>query len=109
MPEIGGYTPASYISFSEDPQRVCHHHAEVVVDAPIDACYSLWADWPKLIDFLDLIGQVRAARCPAVVGTAGSTRMHRVRLNASRRPAASSRGLLQPSCSSARVVLSAQQ
>ena len=55
---VGGYTPADYITFSEDPSRQCHHNAEVLVDAPLDLCYSLWHDWTKLLDFLDLVGQV---------------------------------------------------
>ncbi|WIA20940.1 hypothetical protein OEZ85_005281 [Tetradesmus obliquus] len=56
--DIGGYTPASYISFSEDPSKQCHHRAEVVVDAPIEACFAMWSDWSKLVDFMDLIGQI---------------------------------------------------
>lgn len=56
--DIGGYTPSDYITWSEDPKQQCHHHAEVVVDAPVDTCFSLWMDWSKIIDFLDLVGQV---------------------------------------------------
>ncbi|KAF6262072.1 hypothetical protein COO60DRAFT_689041 [Scenedesmus sp. NREL 46B-D3] len=56
--DIGGYTPASYISFSDDPSKQCHHRAEVVVDAPIDVCFAMWSDWTKLVDFMDLIGQI---------------------------------------------------
>jgi hypothetical protein len=56
--EIGGYTPSSYITFAEEPEWQCHQHAEVVVDAPVDRCFALWNDWSKLVDFLDLIGQV---------------------------------------------------
>jgi hypothetical protein len=55
---IGGYTPADYISFSKDDDKQCHHNAEVLVDAPFDVCYSMWSDWTKLLDFLDLVGQV---------------------------------------------------
>jgi uncharacterized membrane protein len=57
--DIGGYTPASYISFSQDPSKQCHHRAEVVVDAPIDACFAMWSDWTQLVEFMDLIGQVQ--------------------------------------------------
>lgn len=57
---VSGYTPADYISFSNDENKQCHHNAEVWVDAPLDTCYSLWSDWTKLLDFLDLIGQVGA-------------------------------------------------
>lgn len=56
--DIGGYTPSDYITWSDDPKQQCHHQAEVVVDAPVGACFSLWMDWTKIIDFLDLIGQV---------------------------------------------------
>jgi hypothetical protein len=55
---VGGYTPADYISFSQDDNKQCHHNAEVLVDAPLDVCYSMWSDWTKLLDFLDLVGQV---------------------------------------------------
>jgi uncharacterized membrane protein len=34
----------------------------VVVDAPIDACFAMWSDWTKLVDFMDLIGQVQTIR-----------------------------------------------
>ncbi|KAF8062649.1 hypothetical protein HT031_003978 [Scenedesmus sp. PABB004] len=56
--DIGGYTPAEYISWSDDPTRQCHHAAEVVVDAPIGAAFALWADWARLIEFMDLVGQI---------------------------------------------------
>eukprot|EP00878_Enallax_costatus_P003970 GHUV01004192.1.p1 GENE.GHUV01004192.1~~GHUV01004192.1.p1 ORF type:complete len:414 (+),score=134.93 GHUV01004192.1:81-1322(+) len=56
--DIGGYTPSDYITWSDDPKQQCHHQAEVVVDAPVDACFALWMDWTKIIDFLDLIGQI---------------------------------------------------
>jgi uncharacterized membrane protein len=62
------------VTFSDDPDQQCHHTAEVVVDAPADAAYSLWGDWTKLLDFLDLVGQVCvclwlcAAVCRACIG-----------------------------------------
>jgi uncharacterized membrane protein len=56
---VSGFTPADYISFSTDENKQCHHNAEVWVDAPIDVCYAKWSEWNKLLDFLDLIGQVR--------------------------------------------------
>lgn len=59
--EISGYTPADYITYSEDPEHACRHAAEVVVAAPPDVCFALWNDWQRLVDFLDLIGQVRDA------------------------------------------------
>lgn len=58
QPEVGGYTPADYISFSKDDNKQCHHNAAVIVDAPLDVCYSLWSDWTKLLEFLDLVGQI---------------------------------------------------
>lgn len=54
-----GYTPADYISYSTDENKQCHHNAEVWVDAPFDVCYSRWHDWTKLLNYLDLVGQVR--------------------------------------------------
>lgn len=48
------------MTWSDDPTRLCHHHAEVLVDAPLDVCYGLWADWKKIIDFMDLVQQARA-------------------------------------------------
>lgn len=56
---VSGYTPADYISFSTDENKQCHHNAEVWVEAPLETCYSLWSSWTKLLDFLDLVGQVR--------------------------------------------------
>lgn len=55
---VSGFTPADYISFSTDENKQCHHNAEVWVDAPIDVCYAKWSEWNKLLDFLDLIGQI---------------------------------------------------
>jgi hypothetical protein len=57
--DIGGYTPADYITFCDEPDLQCHHKAEVLVDAPADVCFALWSDWSRLVDFMDLIGQVR--------------------------------------------------
>lgn len=56
---VSGFTPADYISFSTDEHKQCHHNAEVWVDAPIDVCYAKWSEWNRLLDFLDLVGQVR--------------------------------------------------
>lgn len=61
---VSGFTPADYISFSTDEHKQCHHNAEVWVDAPIDVCYAKWIEWNKLLDFLDLIGQVRGGGRP---------------------------------------------
>lgn len=55
---VSGYTPADFISFSSDDNKQCHHNAETVVDAPLDLAYSLWSDWTKQLEFLDLVGQV---------------------------------------------------
>ena len=60
--EISGYTPADYITYSEDPEQACVHAAEVVVDAPLDVAFAWWDDWQRLVDFMDLIGQVRRVR-----------------------------------------------
>ncbi len=56
---IGGFTPADYMTWSDDPTRQCHHHVEVLVDAPLDVCFGIWLDWKKLINFLDLVQQAR--------------------------------------------------
>lgn len=63
--EVSGYTPAEYISFSEDDDKQCHHTAEIAVDAPAPLCYSLWADWTKLMDWMDLVAQVRPQQAAA--------------------------------------------
>ena len=57
--EISGYTPADYVSFSENAEHACYHAAEAVVDAPADVAFEWWDDWHRLVDFLDLVGQVR--------------------------------------------------
>ncbi|KIY97929.1 hypothetical protein MNEG_10032 [Monoraphidium neglectum] len=56
--EISGYTPADFISYSEDPQHSCYHVTEAVVAAPVDVCFAFWNEWQRLVDFLDLIGQI---------------------------------------------------
>lgn len=63
---ISGYTPANYVSFSEDPEHICHHMAAIDVDAPASVCFSLWNDWNRLVDFLDLINQVRHVACDSL-------------------------------------------
>ena len=56
--EISGYTPAEYITFSEDPRHACVHAAEAVAAAPRAACRALFDDWRRLVDFFDLVGQI---------------------------------------------------
>lgn len=60
---VSGYTPSDYITFSEDPAHLCSHSADIVVDAPVDTCMHLWSEWHRLVDFLDLIGQVCIWQC----------------------------------------------
>lgn len=55
---ISGYTPANYISFSEQPGDVAGHGFSVVVDAPSSVCFGIWNDWNRLVEFLDLVAQV---------------------------------------------------
>jgi aminopeptidase-like protein len=63
-----GYTPASYITYSDDERHFCAHDAAVVVDAPVSLCFGLWDDWHRLVDYMDLIAQVggsgTAHACP---------------------------------------------
>eukprot|EP00195_Chlamydomonas_chlamydogama_P003447 CAMPEP_0202919418 /NCGR_PEP_ID=MMETSP1392-20130828/75775_1 /ASSEMBLY_ACC=CAM_ASM_000868 /TAXON_ID=225041 /ORGANISM="Chlamydomonas chlamydogama, Strain SAG 11-48b" /LENGTH=318 /DNA_ID=CAMNT_0049612769 /DNA_START=156 /DNA_END=1112 /DNA_ORIENTATION=- len=56
--KISGYTPAAYITFSEDEQQRCHHMVAIEVDAPASVCFELWNDWNRLVDYLDLISQI---------------------------------------------------
>jgi len=65
---ISGYTPADYITFSEQPEHACVHVVEAVVNAPADVCFALWDDWQRLVDFLDLVGQVRGRVCTSAGG-----------------------------------------
>ncbi len=62
-----GYTPASYITYSEDEKHFCAHEAKVVVDAPASVCFGLWDDWHRIVDYMDLVAQVRgntrSSRC----------------------------------------------
>ena len=56
---IEGYTPSDFVSFSEEPEQVCHHMAAVTVQGVTPAiCFSIWDDWNRLVDFLDLVCQV---------------------------------------------------
>lgn len=59
---IQGYTPANYISYSEDPQHSCHIAVVVEVDAPVSVCYDLWNDYSRLVEWLDLVAQARISR-----------------------------------------------
>ncbi len=54
-----GYTPASYITYSEEEKHFCAHEAKVVVDAPASVCFGLWDDWHRIVDYIDLVAQVR--------------------------------------------------
>lgn len=38
---------------------LCHHMAAITVQAPPEVCFSIWDDWNRLVDFLDLVSQVR--------------------------------------------------
>ena len=58
---VQGYTPANYISFSDRPEHACRNMIGVSVQAPVELCFDLWNDWARLVDFLDLISQVRDA------------------------------------------------
>ena len=55
---ISGYTPAQFIVYNFDEEATCHHMVGIKVDAPASVCFDLWMDWPRLVDFMDLIGQV---------------------------------------------------
>ncbi|MEW5302302.1 MAG: hypothetical protein WDW36_005102 [Sanguina aurantia] len=55
---ISGYTPATYISYADDPAHMCHHTVCIEVNASAAECYALWDDFCRLVDFLDLIGQI---------------------------------------------------
>lgn len=52
------YTPFSLISYDTSPLRLCHHDATITVDATPEKCFEIWDSWPRLLDFLDLIGKV---------------------------------------------------
>jgi hypothetical protein len=56
--EIGGYTPADYITYSDDPRHALAHAVEVQADAPLGVCVELWSEWAGLVEFCDLIGKV---------------------------------------------------
>ena len=56
---IEGYTPSDFVSFSDEPGQLCHHMAAVTVNGVTpDICFSIWDDWNRLVDFLDLVCQV---------------------------------------------------
>lgn len=57
---ISGYTPANYISFSDDKNDVATHTYVIDVDASPSICFNIWNDWNRLVEFLDLIAQVRS-------------------------------------------------
>lgn len=56
--DISGYTPANYITYSEDPRHVAPHSVSILVNAPPRICYELWHDWNRLVEFLDLVAQI---------------------------------------------------
>ncbi|GIL60170.1 hypothetical protein Vafri_14786, partial [Volvox africanus] len=55
---ISGYTPANYISFSENEKDVATHNFVIEVDAPASICFGIWNDWNRLVEFLDLVAQI---------------------------------------------------
>ncbi|GLI70767.1 hypothetical protein VaNZ11_015800, partial [Volvox africanus] len=55
---ISGYTPANYISFSENEKDVATHNFVIEVDAPANICFGIWNDWNRLVEFLDLVAQI---------------------------------------------------
>ncbi|GAX84328.1 hypothetical protein CEUSTIGMA_g11750.t1 [Chlamydomonas eustigma] len=55
---IDGYTPSDYITFSKEKEDRCHHMSGIDVDAPAALCFSIWNDWNRLVDFLDLVNQI---------------------------------------------------
>jgi hypothetical protein len=59
---IDGYTPSDYITFSEVKEDRCHHLVGIDVDAPSALCFSIWNDWNRLVEFLDLVNQVRRTK-----------------------------------------------
>lgn len=61
--EIQGYTPAQFISWTDEEEYRCHHMVAVEVDAPASVCYALWDDWSRMVDYLDLITQVCSQAC----------------------------------------------
>lgn len=63
--QISGYTPAQYIEYSK---HYASHEASVEVDASPSVCFAIWDDWRRLVDFLDLIAQVRAGGPAAALG-----------------------------------------
>lgn len=73
---IQGYTPANYVSWSETEAHACRYLVGVQVQAPVSVCFELWDDWARLVDFLDLISQVRGRvlRCCARAGSRGGER-----------------------------------
>lgn len=56
---IAGYTPANYIVYSERPKDACTHRLSVEVQAPVAVCFELFHDWSRLVEFFDMIAQVR--------------------------------------------------
>lgn len=57
--QISGYTPANFVSFSDKPEHRCHHLVGVEVDAPAAVCFSIWSNWNNVVEFMDLVAQVR--------------------------------------------------
>jgi hypothetical protein len=58
---IAGYTPANYIFFSEVPEHSCSHNVSVSVSSSPTACYDLFQDWSRLVEFFDMVAQARLA------------------------------------------------
>lgn len=61
--KISGYTPANFISYAEGEENRCHHLVAVEVEAPSATCFALWNDWNRIVDYMDLVSQVRVAGC----------------------------------------------
>ena len=57
------FTPFTLVTYSHDPDAVCQHAEEILVDATREHCFRIWNKWDNLADFLDLIGEVFSLFC----------------------------------------------
>lgn len=57
-----GFAPFTLMSYSSNPAEFCQQNVEILVESDPAHCFEIWNDWPNLLDFLDLIGEVKPSK-----------------------------------------------
>eukprot|EP00210_Caulerpa_lentillifera_P001033 g996.t1 len=56
--KYSGFAPFTLMSYSRNPAEFCRHNVAIHVDSDPLHCFQIWNDWDKLLDFINLIGEL---------------------------------------------------